>query len=93
MLDGAISPLDGVGPDALRIPELLRRLEDGAVLEVLIATDPDVDGDATALYLARLIKPSGLRVTRLAHGISVGTELEYADRSSVARAIEHRREM
>lgn len=93
VLDGAISPLDGVGPEALRIPELLRRLEDGAVLEVLIATDPDVDGDATALYLARLIKPSGLRVTRLAHGISVGTELEYADRSSVARAIEHRREM
>ena len=71
----------------------LGALEDGAVLEVLIATDPDVDGDATALCLARLIKPSGLRVTRLAHGISVGTELEYADRSSVARAIEHRREM
>lgn len=93
VLDGAISPLDGVGPDQLRIPELLRRLEDGVVTEVLIATDPDVDGDATALYLSRLIKPSGVRVTRLAHGISVGTELEYADRSSVARAIEHRREM
>ena len=93
VLDGAISPLDGIGPDQLRIPELLRRLEDGVVTEVLLATDPDVDGDATALYLSRLIKPSGVRVTRLAHGISGGTELEYADRSSVARAIAHRREM
>jgi recombination protein RecR len=93
VLDGAISPLDGIGPDQLRVQELLRRLEDGLVIEVLLATDPDVDGDATALYLARLIKPSGVRVTRLAHGISVGTQLEFADRSSVARAIEHRREM
>ncbi len=92
VLDGAISPLDGIGPDQLRIRELLARLE-GEVAEVLLATDPDVDGDATALYLARLIKPLGIRVTRLAHGISVGTELEYADRSSVARAIEHRRDM
>ena len=93
VLDGAISPLDGVGPDQLRVQELLRRLEDDSVTEVLLATDPDVDGDATALYLARLIKPLGRRVTRLAHGISVGTELEFADRSSVARAIEHRRDM
>jgi recombination protein RecR len=93
VLDGAISPLDGVGPDQLRIRELIARLESGEVSEVLIATDPDVEGDATALYLARILKPSGVRVTRLAHGISVGTELEYADRSSVARALENRREM
>ncbi len=93
VLDGSISPLDGVGPEQLRIRELLLRLEDDRVKEVLIATDPDVEGDATALYLARVIKPIGVRVTRLAHGISVGTELEYADRSSVARALENRREM
>lgn len=93
VLDGALSPLDGVGPDQLRIPELLARLQDGRVTEVLLATDPDVEGDATALYLARLLKPLGLRVTRLAHGISVGTELEFADRSSVARAIENRRDL
>lgn len=93
VLDGAISPLDGVGPEQLRIPELLARIEAGGVDELLVATDPDVEGDTTALYLARLCKPLGLRVTRLAHGIAVGTELEYADRSSVARAIENRREM
>ena len=93
VLDGAISPLDGIGPDQLRIRELIARLESGEIQEVLIATDPDVEGDATALYLARILKPCGVRVTRLAHGISVGTELEYADRSSVARALENRREM
>ncbi len=92
VLDGAISPMEGVGPDQLTIRPLLGRLGDG-VREVLVATDPDVEGDATALYLARLIKPLGVRVTRLAHGIAVGTELEYADRSSVARALEHRREL
>ena len=93
VLGGAISPLDGVGPDELHIRELMARLEPERVVEVLIATDPDVEGDATALYLARLLKPLGVRVTRLAHGISVGTEIEYADKSSVARAIEHRREL
>ena len=93
VLGGAIAPLDGVGPDELFIRELMARLEPEGVTEVLIATDPDVEGDATALYLARLLKPLGVRVTRLAHGISVGTEIEYADKSSVARAIEHRREL
>lgn len=92
VLHGAISPLEGVGPDDLTIRALLARLSDG-VDEVLVATDPDVEGDATALYLARVIKPLGLRVTRLAHGISVGTELEFADRSSVARALVNRREL
>ncbi len=93
VLGGAIAPLDGVGPDDLHIRELMARLEPESVEEILIATDPDVEGDATALYLARLLKPLGVRVTRLAHGISVGTEIEYADKSSVARAIEHRREI
>jgi len=93
VLDGAISPLDGIGPEQLRIRELLARLRPEQVEEVLIATDPDVEGDATALYLAGLLKPSGIRVTRLAHGIAVGTELEYANRSSVARALANRREL
>ncbi len=93
VLDGAISPLDGIGPEQLRVRELLARLQPESVEEVLIATDPDVEGDATALYLASLLKPIGLRVTRLAHGIAVGTELEFANRSSVSRAIANRREL
>lgn len=93
VLDGAISPLEGIGPDQLRIRELLARLQPEQIREVLIATDPDVEGDATALYLARLLKPMGIRVTRLAHGIAVGTELEYANRSSVARALANRQEI
>ena len=91
VLGGAISPLEGVGPDALTVRELLARAP--ASREVLVATDPDVEGDATALYIAGLLKPLGVRVTRLAHGVAVGTELEYADRSSVARALENRREL
>ncbi len=93
VLGGAIAPLDGVGPDQLHISALLARIGPETISEVLIATDPDVEGDATALYLAKLLKPLDVKVTRLAHGISVGTEIEYADRSSVARAIENRREL
>jgi recombination protein RecR len=93
VLGGAIAPLDGIGPDQLNISSLLHRVGPEAIVEVLIATDPDVEGDATALYLAKLLKPLDVKVTRLAHGISVGTEIEYADRSSVARAIENRREL
>ena len=93
VLHGALSPLDGVSPDQLRIRELLDRLRDGAVREVVLATDPDVEGDATALYLARLLQPLGVRVTRLAHGISVGTEIEYADAVSLARALQNRVEV
>jgi len=93
VLDGAISPLAGIGPDQLRIRELVRRLQPEQISEVLIACDPDVEGDATALYLARLLKPLGVKVTRLAHGIAVGTELEYASRSSVSRAIANRHEL
>lgn len=92
VLHGAISPLEGVGPDDLRIRPLLERLRDGTVREVILATDPNVEGDATALYLARLVKPIGVRVTRLAHGVSVGTEIEYADAVSLARALENRRD-
>ncbi len=93
VLHGAISPLDGVGPDELRIRALLARLESGQVSEVILATDPDVEGDTTALYLARLLQPLGPRVTRLAHGVAVGTEIEYADKLSLARALQNRREM
>ena len=91
VLHGAISPLDGIGPDALRIRALLERLRDNTVSEVVLATDPDVEGDATALYLARLLGPLGVTVSRLAHGISVGTEIEYADAASLAHALQNRR--
>jgi len=93
VLHGAISPLDGVSPDDLRIRPLLERLRDGAVREVILATNPNVEGDATALYLGRLLEPLDVTVTRLAHGISVGTEIEYADAVSLARALQNRREM
>lgn len=93
VLHGAISPLDGVSPDMLRIRPLLERLRDPGVHEVILATDPDVEGDATALYIARLLAGIPVRVTRLAHGISVGTEIEYADAVSLARALENRREL
>jgi recombination protein RecR len=91
VLHGALSPLDGVGPDDLRIQGLLQRLDN--TQEIILATDPDVDGDMTALYLARLLAPLEVRVSRLAHGIAVGTEIEYADRVSLMRALEHRREL
>lgn len=92
VLHGALSPLDGVGPDDLKIAPLLARLEQGPVREVLVATNFTVEGDATALYLARLIHPLGIRVTRLAYGIPMGSELEYVDEATVNRAVEGRRE-
>lgn len=91
ILGGAISPIEGVGPDDLRIKELMRRLADGHVTEVIIATDPNLEGEATATYLARLLKPMGLRVTRLASGLPVGGDLEYADEVTLGRAFEGRR--
>ncbi|MHB1597095.1 MAG: recombination mediator RecR [Streptosporangiaceae bacterium] len=91
VLGGAISPIDGVGPDNLRIRELMSRLADGAITEVILATDPNLEGEATATYLARLIKPLGLRVTRPASGLPVGGELEYADEVTLGRAFEGRR--
>ena len=91
VLGGAISPIEGVGPDDLRVRELLVRLRDEAVTELIIATDPNLEGEATATYLARLIKPMGLRVTRLASGLPVGGDLEYADEVTLGRAFAGRR--
>ena len=93
VLLGAIAPLDGIGPELLKIDELLRRLADGAVEEVIVATDADKDGEATAAYLTRLIRPRGMKVTRIASGIPVGSHLEYADQATLARALEGRREL
>lgn len=91
VLGGAISPIDGVGPDDLRLRELMMRLADGTVTEIIIATDPNLEGEATATYLARLIKPMGIRVTRLASGLPVGGDLEYADEVTLGRAFEGRK--
>ena len=91
VLGGAISPIDGVGPDDLRIRELLTRLQDGTVTEIILATDPNLEGEATATYLARLIGPMGLTVTRLASGLPVGGDLEYADEVTLGRAFSGRR--
>ena len=93
VLMGALSPLHGVGPDDLKIKGLLSRVGDGAVDEVILATNPNVEGEATALYLARLLKPLGVRVTRIAMGIPVGSDLEYADEVTMSRAMEGRREV
>lgn len=93
VLHGTISPGDNRGPEDLKIRELLARLEDGRVEEVVIATNPDVEGEATAMYLARLIKPLGVRVSRIAHGVPVGSDLEYADEVTLGRALTGRREM
>ena len=93
VLHGTLAPLDGVGPDDLKIQPLLVRLRGGTVREVILATNPTTEGEATALYLARLLKPLGLRVTRIAHGIPVGGDLEYADVMTVGRALDGRREM
>jgi recombination protein RecR len=91
VLGGAISPIEGIGPDDLRVRELLQRLQDGTITELILATDPNLEGEATATYLARLIKPMGLRVTRLASGLPVGGDLEYADEVTLGRAFSGRR--
>src|SRR6202044_2085847 len=91
VLGGAISPIDGIGPDQLRITQLMTRLSDGTVTELILATDPNLEGEATAAYLARLVKPMGLKVTRPASGLPVGGELEYADEVTLGRAFEGRR--
>jgi len=93
VLHGCLAPLDGVGPEDLRVAELLRRLQDGSVREVVIATNPTVEGEATALYLARLIKPIGPRVTRIAYGLPMGADVEYADSMTLGKALEGRRDM
>ena len=93
VLNGCISPLEGRGPDDIRIKELLTRLNTEDVKEVIMATNPDVEGEATALYIAKILKPLGIKVTRLAQGISMGSDLEYADEVTLGRAIEARREI
>lgn len=93
VLGGAISPMEGVGPDDLRVRELLARLNDGVVTETIIATDPNLEGEATATYLARLLRPMGLTVTRLASGLPVGGDLEYADEVTLGRAFAGRRSL
>ena len=92
-LHGDISPLDGIGPDQLRIKELMARLGSGEVNEIIMATNPTVEGEATASYISRLVKPMGIKVTRLAYGIPVGGDLEYADEFTLARALEGRNEI
>jgi recombination protein RecR len=91
VLGGAISPIEGIGPDDLRIKELVQRLADGQVGEVILATDPNLEGEATSTYLTRLLRPMGLRITRLASGLPVGGDLEYADEVTLGRAFEGRR--
>ncbi|MEC7844156.1 MAG: recombination mediator RecR [Actinomycetota bacterium] len=93
VLQGAINPIDGIGPDQLRIRELLQRLQEGDVEEVILCTNPNIEGEATAMYLAKLIEPLGIPVTRIASGLPVGGDLEYADELTLGRAIEGRREM
>ncbi|MFM9138833.1 MAG: recombination mediator RecR, partial [Actinomycetota bacterium] len=93
VLLGAINPLEGVGPEQLKVRELLARLDDEGITEIILCTNPNTEGDVTALYLARLLKPLGLRVTRLASGLPVGGDLEYADELTLGRALEGRREM
>ncbi|HEY5468337.1 MAG TPA: recombination mediator RecR [Coriobacteriia bacterium] len=93
VLQGAISPIDGIGPEQLKVHELIARLADGTVTEVVMATNPNVEGETTALYLSRLIKPLGIKVTRIASGLPVGGDLEFADEVTLGRALEARREM
>jgi recombination protein RecR len=93
VLLGALSPLDGIGPNDIKVRELLGRLEAGRVTEVILATNPNVEGEATALYLAKLLRPLGIRVTRIARGLPVGGDLEYADQVTLSKALEGRREI
>ena len=93
VLHGAISPMDGIGPDDINLKSLIERLRDERIKEVIIATNPNIEGEATAMYIARLIKPSGIRVSRIAHGIPVGGDLEYADEVTLLKAVEGRHEL
>ncbi|EAE5238094.1 recombination protein RecR [Listeria monocytogenes] len=93
VLHGTISPMDGIGPEDINIPDLLKRLQDDTIEEVILATNPNVEGEATAMYISRLLKPSGIKVTRIAHGLPVGGDLEYADEVTLSKAMEGRREI
>jgi recombination protein RecR len=93
ILHGAISPMESIGPDDIKIKELLDRIQKTTVKEVILATNPNIEGEATAMYIARLIKPFGIRVTRIAHGVPVGGDLEYADEVTLTKALEGRKEI
>ena len=93
VLHGSISPMNGVGPDDIRIKELLSRIMDGGIKEIILATNPRVEGEATAMYISKLVKPLGIKVTRIAHGIPVGGDLEYIDEVTLSKALEGRREL
>lgn len=93
VLHGTLSPMNGIGPDDIRIKELIQRLSDSSIQEVILCTNPDIEGEATATYIARLIKPMGITVSRIAHGVPVGSDLEYADEVTLAKAMEGRRKM
>ncbi|PGS80304.1 recombination protein RecR [Bacillus thuringiensis] len=93
VLRGAISPVEGIGPEDINIPQLLKRLHDETVQEVILATNPNIEGEATAMYISRLLKPTGIKVTRIAHGLPVGGDLEYADEVTLSKALEGRREV
>lgn len=93
VLGGVISPMDGIGPDDIRIKELIARVRHGGVKEIIIATNPNIEGEATSSYIARLLKPLGVRVTRIAHGIPIGGNIEYADEMTILKAMEGRREL
>ncbi len=93
VLHGSISPMNGVGPDDIRIKELLSRIMDGGIKEIILATNPRVEGEATAMYISKLVKPLGIKVTRIAHGIPVGGDLEYTDEVTLSKALEGRREL
>lgn len=93
VLHGAISPMDGIGPEDIKVPELIKRLHDETVQEIILATNPNVEGEATAAYIARLVKPVGIKVSRIAHGLPVGGDLEYADEVTLSKALEGRREL
>lgn len=93
VLHGAISPMEGIGPEDIKIRELLARLKEGGINEVILATNPNIEGEATAMYISKLLKPIGIKTTRIAHGIPVGGDLEYADEVTLAKAIEGRREL
>jgi recombination protein RecR len=93
VLHGAISPMEGIGPEDIKIAELLQRLQDDTIQEIILATDPNIEGEATAMYIARLLKPTGIKITRIAHGLPVGGDLEYADEVTLSKAMEGRREI
>ena len=93
VLQGAISPMEGIGPEDLKIKELLVRIREGDIREIIMATNPNIEGEATAMYISKLVKPLGIKITRIAHGIPVGGDLEYADEVTLAKALEGRREL